>query len=83
MKKDKIIVRVNNIQEINDYKKVGISNFLFALEEFSVGYPAFSLSKLKELPENVFLLVNRAFDKETLDDFIKIKDELNFVKDIF
>ena len=83
MKKDKIIVRINNLQEISDYKKVGISNFLFALEEFSVGYPAYSLSELKKLPENVFLLVNRAFDKEALDDFIKIKDELNFVKGIF
>ncbi len=83
MKKDKIIVRINNIEEINDYKKVGITNFLFALDGFSVGYKTFSLQELKKLKENIFLLVNRVFDKVALDNFIKIKDELNFIKGIF
>ena len=83
MIKNKILIRINNLDEIKEYKKVGISNFLFALDGFSVGYNTFTLEELKNINENVYLLINRAFDKNTLESFIKIKDEFNFIKGIF
>ncbi len=83
MKKDKIIVRINNLDEIEKYEKVGITNFLFALEGFSVGYNTFNLEDLKKLSGSIYLLINRIFDKEALDNFLKIKEGLSFVKGIF
>lgn len=76
---NKYLVRINDLNEIEEYKKKGISNFLFPLEYFSIGYNAFRLSDLKELDVKVYLLVNRIFDNITLDEFIKIKDDLSFI----
>lgn len=83
MKKDKIIIRINNLDEITEYKKVGITSFLFALEGFSVGYNEFNLEELKNVSGNVYLLINRVFDKEALDNFLKIKDKFEFIKGLF
>ena len=39
MKTDKIIININNLNEIDEYKKIGITNFLFAIEKFSIVEP--------------------------------------------
>ena len=83
MKTDKIIININNLNEIDDYKKIGITNFLFAIEKFSIGYNTFSLDELKSLDVNVFLLINRMMDNKTVDSFKEIVPKLNFVKGIF
>ncbi len=82
MKRDKILVRVNNLDEIDTLKKLGISNFLFALEDFSIGYNTFKISDLKNLNENIYLLLNRVLDNKGIDDFKRISDNLSFVKGI-
>lgn len=79
---NKIIVRVNNLKEVNTLKEKGISNFLFPLEKFSIGYQTFTLEEIKDLKVNIYLLINREFDNITLNEFKKIKD-LSFVKGIF
>lgn len=79
---NKVIVRVNNLKEVNTLKEKGISNFLFPLEKFSIGYQTFTLEEIKDLKINIYLLINREFDNITLNEFKKIKD-LSFVKGIF
>lgn len=82
MEKNKILIRINNINEIKEYKKVGISNFLFALKDFSIGYNTYNLEELKQLDCNTYLLINRVFDNNDINKFIKIIDNLSFVKGI-
>ena len=82
MKRDKILVRVNNLGEIEEYKKLGISNFLFPLDDFSIGYNSFKLDELINIKENIYLLVNRVLDNEGIDKFKGISDKLSFVKGI-
>ena len=83
MKTNKIIINVNSLEEIEKYKKIGITNFLFAIEEFSVGYKTFSLESLKKIDANIYLLINRMLDTEAINNFKKIINQLTFVKGIF
>lgn len=73
MKMSKILININNLSEIEDYKKIGISNFLFAIEDFSIGYKTF---KLDEIPEYAYILINRVLDCGGVDNIKKIKDKL-------
>jgi hypothetical protein len=83
MKNNKILIRINNLDEINDYQKESINNFLFALDGFSIGYPSFSLNELEKLDCNVYLLLNRVLNNDDIDALEKTKSKLSFVKGIF
>ena len=82
MKNSKILIRIKRLSEIEEYKKLGITNFLFALEDFSIGYETFTIEELKDLDENIYLLLNRVLDNKSINDFKKIKDKLSFCKGI-
>ena len=82
MERNKILVRINNINEIDDYKKLGISNFLFPLKDFSIGYNTFDIEDLEKINENIYLLLNRVLDNKDIDEFKKIINKLSFVKGI-
>lgn len=82
MRRSKILVRVNSLEEVNEYKKVGITNFLFPLEGYSIGYQSFTIEMIEKLDVNVFLLINRVFDNKDVDSFKKISDRLGFTKGI-
>lgn len=77
MKKEKILINIENLEDIEKYKKIGINNFLFAVSDFSIGYKSFKLSDLKDLDCKKYLLINRIFNNEDCDKFIKIVPELN------
>ena len=70
MKNNKILIRINNLDEINDYQKESINNFLFALDGFSIGYPSFSLNELGKLDCNVYLLLNRVLNNDGISYYI-------------
>lgn len=72
MKKSKILININEISEVDEYKKIGYTNFLFAVDKFSVGYPTF---RLEDIPSNAFILMNRIMDTDAIDELIGIKDE--------
>ena len=72
MKTNKIIININNLNEIEEYKKIGITNFLFAVHEFSIGYTSFSLDEIKNVDANIYLLINRIMDTKSIDEFKKI-----------
>ncbi|NLL02243.1 MAG: hypothetical protein GX265_04410 [Mollicutes bacterium] len=83
MKNSKILVSVKNLDELKEYKKIGITNFLFALKGFSIGYPEFTLDELLDLDINVYLNINLVMDTKKINEFKNIISKLDFVKGIF
>lgn len=69
----KILININNLSEIEEYKKIGITNFLFAIEDFSIGYKTF---KLNAIPDDSYILINRVLDTTSVDKLSSIKDEI-------
>jgi len=84
MKKEKILINIENLTEIDEYKKIGINNFLFAVDYFSIGYNSFDICSLKELDCNKYILINRILNSSDVDKLKNIKSELlNFDGIIF
>ncbi len=80
MKMSKILININNLKEIEEYKKIGITNFLFAIPKYSIGY---SVIAIEDIPKDSYLLINRIMDSDTVDDLKKDKDKLCQFKGIF
>ena len=75
MKKEKILINIENLEDIEKYEKIGINNFLFAVPEFSIGYKTFRLDEINNIKCNKYLLINRIFDSDDVDNFKEfIKD---------
>lgn len=76
---NKILILIKDILEIKEYKKVGITTFLFPLQDYCVGYEnEFSVSEINEIEEeNKFILINRLLD---CDDVDKLKSILSNIK---
>jgi len=72
MKTNKILLNVSNIDDIKEYKKLGVSNFLFPLKDFSIGYNSFSFDEIKNIDENVYVLVNRILTDDDIDNILKL-----------
>lgn len=74
MKTSKVLININDISELDSYRKIGISNFLFAVNDYSIGYPSFAL---EDIPHDAYLLMNRVFDTASIEalkkDIEKIK----------
>lgn len=79
MKSSKILININDFNEIEEYEKIGINNFLFAIDEFSLGYKTFPLS---DVPDGAYIILNRVMDTEAIDDFKKIIPDLKRFKGI-
>lgn len=76
MKKEKILINIENLCDIEKYKKIGINNFLFAVKDFSIGYKSFELNELKELDCNKFLLINRILNNKDIEELKNIRESL-------
>lgn len=72
MKKEKILINIEQLNDIEKYKKIGINNFLFAVEDFSIGYKPFKLSDIEKLDCNKYLLINRIFNTSDCENFKNI-----------
>lgn len=77
MKKEKILINIEQLNDIEEYKKIGINNFLFAVNDFSVGYKSFDLEELETLNCKKYLLINRIFNSEDCENFKSIIPKLN------
>lgn len=62
---NKILYIIDNIDIIDDLKKVGIENFLFPLKGFTVGFP--NAVEFIDIPDNSYILINRILDCKSLD----------------
>ena len=79
--KSNILINVENVDYIDDYRKAGVSAFLFPLEGFSVGYKTFSLEEINNLDvSNKYVLLNRVIDCKTLDALKEVLVKLKDVK---
>lgn len=79
--KSKILINVEKQEYISDYRKAGVSAFLFALEDFCVGYEnTFSKEEVEKIDvSKKFLLINRVLDCDAVD---KLKEILKNIKNI-
>lgn len=73
MRSMQVLININNLNEIEDYKKIGITNFLFPIEEFSIGYNSF---ELKDIPADSYIFMNRVLDSKDIDKLKELKDEI-------
>ncbi len=68
MNPDKFLVIIHDLEQIEEYKKARITNFLFPLSDFSVGFiNTFSLSQIKE----GYLYINRILDQKAYEQLKK------------
>lgn len=83
--KNKIIVNINKTSDIESFKKIGVSIFLFALKDYSVGYPCtFSLEEISNIAEpNKYVLINRLLDCESTSKIKKLLSKHVDIKGIF
>lgn len=67
--KNKILISINDLEDIKKYKMEGISTFLLPLKGYSVGYPAsFSIEKINEVKDNnIYCLINKVLNNEEID----------------
>ena len=82
MKKDKILINIENLSDIEKYKKIGINNFLFAVKDFSIGYKTFSLEEIQKQDCKKYLLINKIFNNVDCENFNNIIDELKDIDGI-
>ena len=78
--KNKILISINNLEEIDKYKAEGISTFLLPLKGYTVGYPAsFTMEKINASAKenNVYCLINKVLNNKEIDELKVILPELN------
>lgn len=78
------LVNIRKIEEIEEYKKVGITTFLFPLQDFCVGYESeFTLKEIEKIKENnKYILINRVLDCEAVDVLYEIIKDTKNIKGI-
>ena len=76
----KIIINVDNIDYLEDYRKVGLITFLFPLDGYSIGYKAYSIDEINKIDvSNKYVLLNRILDCKDID---YLKDDIDKLKGI-
>lgn len=67
--KSNYLVSINDINDIEIYKKVGITTFLFALEDYSIGYEkTYKVDEINNIKEHKYCLINRVLDNNDIDN---------------
>lgn len=77
--KNKFLIAINDLKDIEDFKSLGINNFAFPIKDFTVGYEnLFSLSEIKDYLDSSYLIINRLLDAADIEDLkILLKDYQN------
>lgn len=58
--KNNYLISINNLTDIDKYKKVGGSAFLFALDSYTIGYNTFTIEEINSIQnETKYVLINR------------------------
>ena len=69
----KYLININQLNEIEEYKKIGITNFLFAIPDFSIGY---KVIPIKDIPDDGYIFINRLLDTNDVMKLKEIKKDL-------
>ena len=76
--KNKFLVSINKLEDIDIYKKVGITTFVFALKNYSIGYEnSFSIEEINSIDANKYCLINRLLTSKEIEDLIKLLPSIN------
>ena len=76
-----ILIYVDDINHIDDYRKAGVTAFLFALEGYSVGYNTYTLEEIDKIEvSNKYIMINRVLDCDSVDGLKEILPKLRDVK---
>ncbi len=79
----KIILTVDDLKYIDDYREVGINTFLFLLKDFSVGYNSYTLEEINKLNvSNKYILINRVLDCDSIDNLRAVLKSIKNIKGI-
>ncbi len=79
----KILIYVSAIENIDDYRKAGVSAFLFGLDGYCVGYNTYSLDTIKKVNvSNKYILLNRVIDCKDIDKLKNVLTQLDGIKGI-
>lgn len=75
---NKFLVSINNLSDIEVYKKVGVTTFLFPLEGYTVGYPGvFSVPEINDVKETKkYVLINRILNSLDIDNLKELLPKL-------
>lgn len=69
----KVLIYVDDLNHINDYRKAGVSAFLFGLEGYCVGYKTYSLEEIEKIDvSNKYIILNRVLDCKDIDNLRNI-----------
>lgn len=75
MKLNNLLVTVNNLEIIDELKKVGVTTFLFPLKDYTVGFPkTYNITDIKE--ENSYIFINRILPSDEIDELKNILTNL-------
>ena len=75
------MIVLDNLDYLDDYRKVGLTTFLFPLKGFCVGYNDYSLEEINKIDvSNKYILINRVLDCKDIDEFKKIINDIKNIK---
>ena len=78
-----ILIYVDKLEYISDYRKAGVSAFLFGLSNYCVGYNTYTLDDIKSVEvSNKYLLINRVLDCKAIDELKVILKDISGIKGI-
>ena len=78
-----ILIYVDKLDYISDYRKAGVSAFLFGLSDYCVGYNTYDLESIKSVEvSNKYLLINRVIDCDGIDKLKVILKDIGDIKGI-
>ena len=76
-----ILIYVDDLKHIEDYRKAGVSAFLFGLTDYCVGYNTYSLNEIENCSvSNKYLLLNRLLTSDDIDNLKSIIPTLKTIK---
>lgn len=68
MKKNKFLIAVNDLKDIETFKSLGFNNFAIPLKDFAIGYQnLFSFGEIKEYNNN-YIIINRILNSKELEE---------------
>ncbi len=77
-KKINYLVSINDIDNIEKLKRVGINTFLFALKDYSIGYEKyFTIDEINNIDEKKYVLINKVLNTVEIENLKKIVFNLN------
>lgn len=74
MKNNKVLITINNLEDIKKLKELGITKFAFPLANFCVGIP--NTFFVSEIPCEGYLFINRVLDNKGIDELKNILNNL-------